>query len=387
MKQEVKLGQTDYTIFILVRDTSGNAKTGLTNASAGLDVSYARVETDNDVTVTAGAPVALATPALTDQHLDWGFLEVDATNHPGLYRLDIADGAFAAGAWSSVVTLIGTGLEPSHCEFMLIPAAPIDGVSVNTFTAGAITATAIAAAAIDNATFAADVHSTAYATNIIALAVRKALDEIKLDHLVAVADADDVVDNSIIAKLAALGATADWSTFVNTTDSLQALRDQGDSAWITAAGFAVAGDAMNLAADAIKAVSYDESTAWPLTASDAGATQIARVGADGDTLETISDEIAALNDFDPANDDVAVVTLVGTTTTNSDLVTAAAIKTAMEADGGDLSSIMEALVNKLLITEASGNTDMHNDAGVFQGTVVAAFTSVAGVTQRKRMVV
>ena len=37
---------------------------------------------------------------------------------------------------------------------------------------------------------------------------------------------------------------------------------------------------------------------------------------------------------------------VTTCTTNSDLVTAAAIKTALEADGGDLSSLMEALVNK-----------------------------------------
>lgn len=86
-------------------------------------------------------------------------------------------------------------------------------------------------------------------------------------------------------------------------------------------------------------------------------------------------------------DTIAGVTLVTTTTTNSDLVTAAAIKTAMEADGGDLSSLMEALVNKLLITEASGNAEVFNDAGVSQGTVAAAFTSVAGVTQRKRMVI
>lgn len=55
---------------------------------------------------------------------------------------------------------------------------------------------------------------------------------------------------------------------------------------------AEAGDAMTLSDGAIKAVSYDESTAFPVVASDAGVTQIARVGADGDTLETLSDEIA-----------------------------------------------------------------------------------------------
>jgi hypothetical protein len=42
-----------------------------------------------------------------------------------------------------------------------------------------------------------------------------------------------------------------------------------------------------------------------------------------DTNELQTDDvpglIAALNDFDPANDDVAVVTLVGTTTTNTDM--------------------------------------------------------------------
>ena len=130
MKQEVKQDQADFTIEILVRDTSGNAKTGLTNASAGIDVSYSRVETDNDVTQTDGAIVALASPALTDPHLDWGFLEIDATNHPGLYRLDIADGAFAVGAWSSVVTLIADGCEPSHCEFVLLPELPYVGVTM-----------------------------------------------------------------------------------------------------------------------------------------------------------------------------------------------------------------------------------------------------------------
>jgi hypothetical protein len=59
----------------------------------------------------------------------------------------------------------------------------------------------------------------------------EALATYNLDHLLAVADADDVVDNSVIAKLASKGATADWSTFVNTTDSLQGIREEGDASW------------------------------------------------------------------------------------------------------------------------------------------------------------
>lgn len=57
---------------------------------------------------------------------------------------------------------------------------------------------------------------------------------------------------------------------------------------------AAVGSAMTLADDAITAAKFDESTAFPLKSADAGATQVARTGADGDTLETLSDEIAAV---------------------------------------------------------------------------------------------
>lgn len=68
--------------------------------------------------------------------------------------------------------------------------------------------------------------------------VDTALSDIALDHLLSVAvTGTDITDNSVIAKLVSSSATADWDSFNNTTDSLQALRDQGDSAWITATGF------------------------------------------------------------------------------------------------------------------------------------------------------
>jgi len=67
------------------------------------------------------------------------------------------------------------------------------------------------------------------------------------------------------------------------------------------ATIAKAGDLMGLANDAITSAKYDESTAFPIKSADTGDTQIARTGADGDTLETLSDEIAALNDISVAN--------------------------------------------------------------------------------------
>jgi len=54
--------------------------------------------------------------------------------------------------------------------------------------------------------------------------VQDAIEANKLDHLVAVADGDDPVDNSIIAKLAA--SDGDWSGFSAATDSLEAIRDK-----------------------------------------------------------------------------------------------------------------------------------------------------------------
>jgi len=103
-------------------------------------------------------------------------------------------------------------------------------VDVNTKT--------ITAGIIANASFNADVGSTAHGTNIIALACRKILEELNLDHLLKVADADDVVNDTVIGKMAS--TDGDWSNFAKGDDSLQSIRDRGDSAWVTATGFALA---------------------------------------------------------------------------------------------------------------------------------------------------
>lgn len=97
------------------------------------------------------------------------------------------------------------------------------------------------------------------------------------------------------------------------------------------------------------------------------------------------DRTLAAADYVVVGDTIARVTLTDTVTDNSDLVTAAAIKTALEADDGYLSILMEALVNKLLIDETNGDTIIHNTAGASQGTVLAAFTSVANTTKRERI--
>jgi hypothetical protein len=52
------------------------------------------------------------------------------------------------------------------------------------------------------------------------------LSEIGLDHLVAASvTGTDITDNSIIAYMVSKSATADWDSFVNTTDALEAIAD------------------------------------------------------------------------------------------------------------------------------------------------------------------
>jgi hypothetical protein len=130
-KQQIKAGFTDYTTLVFIPDpasTDGSGKTGL--VAANLTVSGVRVETDNDVTVTDYTSSLNNLAALTTAHTDWGLLEVSSTLAPGLYRLDIADAIFAAGAWSAVVYVMITtsAAAASPMEFTLVAHDINDGV-------------------------------------------------------------------------------------------------------------------------------------------------------------------------------------------------------------------------------------------------------------------
>lgn len=101
-------GATSQRIYFEVKDstsTTGGLKTGLAFNTAGLTAYYVR----NGGLATA---ITLATLAAADS--GWssgGFKEVDATNMPGIYRLDVPNAALASGAESVVVTLKGaTGM-------------------------------------------------------------------------------------------------------------------------------------------------------------------------------------------------------------------------------------------------------------------------------------
>ena len=144
--------------------------------------------------------------------------------------------------------------------------------------------------------------------------VNDGLVAVGLDHLVGASVAGtDVTDNSIIAKLVSSSATADWDTFVNTTDSLQATRDHiGDGTNLTEAG----GDG-----DHLTEAGGDGDH---LTEAGGDGDHLTEAGGTGDQLTALA-TAAALATTDSVADAVKVVT--------DALTSAGAAKLALSAAG------------------------------------------------------
>jgi hypothetical protein len=123
----IKKGATDQSVYLEVLDstsTVGARKTGLAFNSSGIKAYYAR---NGAAAVQIEVAGALVTQTVAGAHTDAGFVEVHATNMPGVYRLDLPDAAVASGAESVVVSLYGvTGMAQVSTEIQLVdPAADI----------------------------------------------------------------------------------------------------------------------------------------------------------------------------------------------------------------------------------------------------------------------
>jgi len=259
MDVDIALTEVPVNLVPLIDDSDfKSVEEGVTYDQAGMDLYWHFTKTDGTTTVTSVVPTAAGVHDWA--HQDHGLYTIAIPDAAGTINNDTEGFGWFTGFATGILPWTGPviGFRAAALNNALIDGGDtldvnVTAIAANVITAAAINADAItsakiadnaiaaehiAAAAIDNATFAADVGSTAYATNIMALAVRKALDEIKLDHLVAVADADDPVNNSIIAKLAA--SDGDWSGYTVANESLEALRARGDSAWATAVNVNVA---------------------------------------------------------------------------------------------------------------------------------------------------
>lgn len=114
-----------------------------------------------------------------------------------------------------------------------------------------------------------------------------------------------------------------------------------------------------LANDAITSGKFDESTAYPLKSADTGSTAVARVGADGDTLETLSDQL------DGVEADTTHITADYGATEK------AAIDLLDDVDGGlaDIHTVVNA-ISSALSTVSTNVTTVLARIGAFTGSGV-----------------
>lgn len=115
-------GSVKNVIYVELRDaaTPFQPKTGFAFNSGGIAVSYLKKR---------GARVAI-TPVTQTVSAAWtsgGVIEVDATNMPGVVRLDVPDAAFTDDGASDevIIVLKATGFEPKSIRIPLVDKADV----------------------------------------------------------------------------------------------------------------------------------------------------------------------------------------------------------------------------------------------------------------------
>jgi hypothetical protein len=121
--------------YVFVQDsasTTGGGKTGIAYNAAGFTAYYVRP-------AGSATAITLATQTVTGAWSSGGWVEVDATNLPGIYRFDIPNAVFATGVDHAVVMLKGaSGMAPVSLEYQLTGFDPSTSWLTSAQTASAV---------------------------------------------------------------------------------------------------------------------------------------------------------------------------------------------------------------------------------------------------------
>jgi len=151
--------------------------TGLTASTSGLSARYNR-------TRTASVSIPLVARTIAQAWTSGGFAEVDATNMPGVYRLDVPDAALAAGA--DDVTIVVRGASGTNGAVMTVKLS--SGGLTEAQTASAVWG-ASPAGYNDGTTFGGVVNTTATLANDIDTQIQdvpgNVWDEQTSNHIIA----------------------------------------------------------------------------------------------------------------------------------------------------------------------------------------------------------
>jgi len=112
--------------------TTGGGKTGIAFNAASFTAYYVRP-------AGSATAITLATQTVTGAWSSGGWVEVDATNMPGIYRFDIPNAVFATGVDHAVVMLKGaSGMAPVSLEYQLVGFDPATSWLTSAQTAAAV---------------------------------------------------------------------------------------------------------------------------------------------------------------------------------------------------------------------------------------------------------
>jgi len=191
--------------------------TGLTASTAGLSARYNR-------TRTASVSIPLVARTIAQAWTAGGFAEVDATNMPGVYRLDLPDAALAAGA--DDVTIVVRGASGTNGAVLTVTlssggltsaqtaAAVLDAVGSSYVTAGSI------GYAIQNNNVASISGSTAAADELEGALLHNGTDYISAELVTPVAAATSVHIGPYQLLADGLGADQPLDVNVGTATSI-----------------------------------------------------------------------------------------------------------------------------------------------------------------------
>ena len=141
MAERVTAGTTSHTIDLFLQDSSsatGNGLTGLTHSTSGLTAYYRKSGTG------ASTAITLATQTATGVWTSGGFAEIDATNMPGVYRLDVPNAVIDSAGYSTIYLQGATNLLQTALR---IDCAPVPA-AVQTIATDAVDADALASDAV-----------------------------------------------------------------------------------------------------------------------------------------------------------------------------------------------------------------------------------------------
>lgn len=173
----IKKGATDQSLYFKMIDSvTGVPETALTITN--MSATYVR----NRAASVTNALTALA--AATTAHTDNKGIAVDATNTPGLYRVDFPDAAFATGADKVILAVTCAGCDPAMKEIELVDyeladvKAVVDDILVDTAVIGA------AGAGLTALATQASVNTVAGYVDTEVAAIKSVVDDILADTAV-----------------------------------------------------------------------------------------------------------------------------------------------------------------------------------------------------------